>query len=747
MTYYPYEPTKWSEELASVYDRQSRQLQEHHDRLRARDAREVEVKQQESLVNTLAKVAEFSQAAGTLVKAHKASVKKKDDAFTNNIAKLFYNKPELLKQYTDIYNKNALDVTQMGIEMEQLTSKLRKDGKFDQLLEIERWNPRRNLLFKEGVAVALAPHVLSDSNFNNHLSGLGLTGAELEAKRNDLNYRTEFNGIELTNISGNENFAAKYLFEEFGRKESTIRNTRKAQQATRYNLKEDTLGKALLKSTANSVTPKIFAENIQAQISIETNSGKYTDIKDGPTAQQQATKAVIDKVVFLGLEGDIPQSALVGLEEKLRAAGSVTQAYFSKDGSDYNRIVKAVNMGQSKWLTKETVKDTQLATQLKIKKLDGEDVTRELQHLRSRGLVSDETITGIEKINTADNTQDAYKDESKYWNKSMQNGTLLTKENVDLAKEIKNEKLKAEVLGAQEKLQSSYNLNGFDSYEKRQRANGSLIMKQSQNRTLGENEVLEGFNERLQDEITNLESKLYAYYYNLNPEDSQIGIKVAIDKKKILDDNGFYAQPGDANEGIYTKDSDGNFTNYQNSLIGKVQVSKLPTERNRTIWSSNLYNVWERASNDFTLTGDTVKERVLNTLNSTLTPQDIIGIFESGEISDKLMYTAELFPDTNETEILIGATKALIASKDKEHQQIVKAFKLKEKLENIPTVQLKLKDKIKSLNDFDLNGIIDRGLQNASPNEKMRVFNALNINAISFGESEAGIAMNELSNK
>ena len=247
-------------------------------------------------------------------------------------------------------------------------------------------------------------------------------------------------------------------------------------------------------------------------------------------------------------------------------------------------------------------------------------------------------------------------------------------------------------------------------------------MKQSQNRTLGENEVLEGFNERLQDEITNLESKLYAYYYNLNPEDSQIGIKVAIDKKKILDDNGFYAQPGDANEGIYTKDSDGNFTNYQNSLIGKVQVSKLPTERNRTIWSSNLYNVWERASNDFTLTGDTVKERVLNTLNSTLTPQDIIGIFESGEISDKLMYTAELFPDTNETEILIGATKALIASKDKEHQQIVKAFKLEEKLKNIPTVQLKLKDKIKSLNDFDLNGIIDRGLQNASPKEKIRLY-------------------------
>ena len=367
MTYYPQKPTDWTEGLASVYDRQSKQLQEHHDNLRERDRQEVEKIQKESLVNTLAKVAEFSSAAGSLVKAHKASVEKKDNAFLNNIAKMFYNKPEILKQYTDIYNKEAHDVTQMGIEMEQLTSKLRKDGKFDQLLEIDRWNPRKNLKFKEGVAVALAPHALSDSNFNNHLSGLGLTGAELEAKRNDLNYRTDFNGIQITNISGNKKFAAKFLFEEFGRKESTIRNTKKAQQATRYNLKEDTLGKALLKSTANSVTPKIFAENIQAQISIETNSGKYTDIKDGPTAQQQATKAVIDKVVFLGLEGEIPQSALVGLEEKLRAAGSVTQAYFSKDGSDYNRIVKAVNMGQSKWLGKETSKDTQLATQLKIR--------------------------------------------------------------------------------------------------------------------------------------------------------------------------------------------------------------------------------------------------------------------------------------------------------------------------------------------------------------------------------------------
>ena len=720
MTYYPQEPTDWTKGLAEVYDRQSKQLEEHHSNLRSRDKQLVEKQQKESFINTLSKIAQFSSAARSAVDAHKARKAGKDSKYKCSVIQTLQEHPELLDSIHKDWQSGKKEIWKDSELFGKYMAEKLKDEKYADVNILDRFDARKQLLLRESLAEMMAPKVISDPAYSNFQSKLDpIAFKEVTA---DKHHRENWAGEQLQLISNNKEFVNEFLFPEASRKNSTNRNIAKARAAAQYNIKEDNLAQGILKVKSGSVNSNSIAVGMVDMIRLEAGSGKYKEIEGGPTIQEQATETVVNKFVQLNLEGHVPQSALTGLDSKLFPSGSIIQGYFAKDGSHLNRIVKAHAIGQKKRLGVETANDEALAVDLKRRRLDGQDVTRELQHLRSRGLVSDETIKGIEKINTADNTQDAYKDESKYWNKSMQNGTLLTKENVDLAKEIKNEKLKDEVLAAQEKLQASYNLNGFDSYDKRQRANGSLIMKQSQNRTLGENEVLEGFNERLQDEITNLESKLYAYYYNLNPEDSQIGIKVAIDKKKILDDNGFYAQPGDANEGIYTKDSNGNFTNYQNSLIGKVQVSKLPTERNRTIWSSNFYNVWERASNDFTLTGDTVKERVLNTLNSTLTPQDIIGIFESGEISDKLMYTAELFPDTNETEILIGATKALIASKDKEHQQIVKAFKLEEKLKNIPTIQLKLKDKIKPLNDFDLNGIIDRGLQNASPKEKMRLY-------------------------
>ena len=72
MVYYPYEPTKWSEELAKVYDRQSRQLEEHHANLRERDRQLVQKTQNESIVKLFGKLSEFSQSAGSLYKAHKA---------------------------------------------------------------------------------------------------------------------------------------------------------------------------------------------------------------------------------------------------------------------------------------------------------------------------------------------------------------------------------------------------------------------------------------------------------------------------------------------------------------------------------------------------------------------------------------------------------------------------------------------------------------------------------------------------
>ena len=722
-TYYPQQPTDWTKGLAEVYNRQSRQLAEHHANLRQRDQEQVQVQKEENFRDTLAQIAEFSTTAASLRNQMKENKEKKDEDTRSKFIEYLNLNPSHVDENIKKYNKgerNIWEDDKLGL---QFQNKLIDNGNYEEANKLKKLIASNQLIFNEVMAERMAPTIIGDPSFNEHLSTL--SDKELKEATSSPIYRQEWNNKQILTVSNSKEFTSKFLYPEVSRKNSTVQNLRKAKAQTQYNISQDVLAKGILNAKSNSPTSSSLAEGMVKMIQTQELTGGYEEVEGGPTIREQAVKDVVDKFVQLNLEGYIPNSALAGLDESLFPSGSIIQGYFAKDGSDLVRITRANKIGQSKRLAVETDKDEAIALDIRRRKLDGEDVTRELQHLRSRGLVSDETIKAIEKTNPADNTQEAYNDESKYWNTSMQNGTLLSKENVDLAKSIKNEKLKAEVLQAQEKLQASYNLNGFDSYEKRQRANGSLIMKQSQQRTLGENEVLEGFNERLQDEITNLESKLYMKYYTLNSNDPDIGIKVAIDKKKELTEKGFYATLGDENEGIYTKDSDGNFTNYQNHLMGQIQSSKLPNENNRTNWSAQVYNSWTQASNNFTLTGDTVKERVLNKVNSTLTPQDIIGIFGSNEISDKLMYIATLFPNTNETEILIGATKALIASDNKEHQQIVKAFKLEKKLENIPTVQLKLKDKIKSINDFDLKGIIDRGLHKASPKQKERLYASL----------------------
>lgn len=725
MTYYPQEPTDWTKGLAEVYDRQSKQLEEHHANLRARDAREVEVKQKESLVNTLAKVAQFSTAARSAVDAHKARKAGKDSKYKGGVIQTLQEHPELLESIQEDWKSGKREIWKDAeLFGKYIKEKLSKE-EYEAVNILDRFDGRKQLLLREALAEMMAPKVIGDPAYSDFLSKL--PEVDFNEATADKFHRQDWEHEQLSTISNNKEFVNEFLFPEAARKNSTNKNIRKAKAAATYNLKEDNLAQGILKVKSGSVNSNSIAVGMVDMIQLEAGSGKYKEIEGGLSIREQATKTVVDKFVQLNLEGHVPQSALTGLDSKLFPGGSIIQGYFAKDGSDLNRIVKANVIGQKKRLGVETAKDESLALDIRRRKLDGEDVTRELQHLKSRNLVSEETIKGIEKTTVADNTKEAYDKESKYWIKSEKNGTLLTKENIALAKTIKNDTLKDRITKAQEKLQESYNLNGFDSYENRHKANGNLIMKRAKDRSLGENEVLEGFNERLQDEMTNLESQIFNILYNENPDDPRIGDKVIIEKKRILTERGFFAEAGDAEEGIYTKDKHGNFTNYQNSLMGKVQISKLPTKRNKTIWSNTVYNSWTQAKNDFTIPGDTIKERVLNTVNSTLTPQDIIGIYESGEISDKLMQIATLFPDTNETEILIGATNALIASKNEEHQQIVKAFKLTEKVKETPTIQLKLKDKIKSLNDSDLNGIVDRGLQNASPKQKLRLWTRLQI--------------------
>ena len=132
----------------------------------------------------------------------------------------------------------------------------------------------------------------------------------------------------------------------------------------------------------------------------------------------------------------------------------------------------------------------------------------------------------------------------------------------------------------------------------------------------------------------------------------------------------------------------------------------------------------------------------MNTVNAVLNPEDIIGAFENNKISEELIYKASLFPNTNETELLIAATKALIASDEKEHQQIVKAFKLEDKLKKLPTAQIDLKEKVEALQDKDYSFILDQGLDKITPKQRLRLYTKLQIIADESNEETAAMRSN-----
>ena len=425
MVYYPYKQTIWSEDLAKVYDRQSRQLEEHHANLREVDRQRQEKQQSESLVRVFGKIAEFSQAAGAAHKAHKAKKAGEKLEFNKDFLNLVKTNPKFKASLEKLYEENKHDTIKLGEQIEAFIKSERENGRFDKVKYLDRWNPKKMLQTREAVAIALAPTAIGDVAWDVHVNNLDFASPEERAAfKNNPGNRNKWAQGELANISNNEPFATKFLFEEYDRKTSTNKNVRQIRDAAELNKLTEARSDAVLKTSGTSLKPKIFAENIFTEVTSEINSGKYTQVEDGPTVQEQAVETVVQRIEKIGFRGAIPSSALIGLEEKLTAAGSITQSYFSKDGDHYNRIVRAVNGGQNRWLAGEKAADVSRLNQIAIARAQGENKDIELQQLESRGLVSQEKINDVKRIKISDQTEDVFETNDKIYSNYKSNGQL-----------------------------------------------------------------------------------------------------------------------------------------------------------------------------------------------------------------------------------------------------------------------------------------------------------------------------------
>ena len=732
--YDPQKVTDWLTPLEKVYARQSRQLDTYHAQLRERDRQEEAATL--DLPEMFAKLASFSSSIKQVVDARETNISSKvkstyasANVDQKKIIDQLVQERELDKSHTAFVQR--VNATNLPAKYKQLLTS-RNGGNIVRVRKLQGYEAIENF----------------PSWINNKINNESSFNADFDLYKDDsANLKTWYKSELHKRLKG-LNFSDAFIATHFQPEMERLASTKGAISG----LKSKNVVFAIEGETnAKLVNASIYGFN--AGQSNAVAQGAHTLILEGVNKNEgiDLTKSTENTALFyyrLAKDGRFSNEALAALktgEIEGHPSGKHGDILFSED--QFKKIQQGINEYNTNFLAAHATKNTQNLLDFTANYIQGGE-TEDAKALALQTFVSnggDPNSKEYKRLENSDpfaNTAESYQNENQYWERATIDGKLLSKENLALAKEIKNNSLSIEIQKKQEALQKSYNNNGFDTYEKRHKANGNLIMKTAKNRTLGDNEVLEGFNERLQDEITNLEGKLYSIFYNENPKDLQIADKVAIEKKRILTEKGFYAQPGSDQEGVYTKDANGNFTNYKNSIIGQVETfNKSNNIRNRNNWSNEISRSWESAKHNL-VPGDTIKERVLNTVNAVLSPEDIIGAFENNKISEELIYKASLFPNTNETELLIAATKALIASDEKEHQTIVKAFKLEDKLKKLPTAQIDLKEKVEALQDKDYSFILDQGLDNITPKQRLRLYTKLQIIADESNEETAAMRSN-----
>jgi len=677
MVYYPQEPTDWTEDLAKVYDRQSRQLQEHHDNLRARDAREVEVKQQESFVNTLAKIAEFSSAARQLTQSYKAGKQAKDKKQTIEVQNWMVSNPSTSDKLTEIIKDNDLkkkDIWKWFNRPEQRELKLEweANGEYEKLRELRKIYGTNNIILRQALAVQHGQSLFNSPTWDAYKYKKygedldSISSAEL------MQTRADFYSEEVMKLGVTKEFATANYASEINKQANVTKNLQQAKHLTLRNKEQVQLVRTLfpIAATSNNTAAlgEIFvteATNRETQFKPIIENGKVVK-----TSLQQAVDSVYQDLWTLNEEGYIPDISILGDYKFEHPAGTknaegenvanVFTALFDKKGDKYNSLIAANNRGKSKLLSAATTIDLVRLGELRTAAVQGKDVSQELQLLKNNGLLSEEQIKSVSDIGIHDNTKESYNEVKESYNKrNILNGGNLVAHEEEIKKEpnieFRNEQLARIKHHKERRKQLGYPKD--DVAFVRSRIAGAF------NLTLGEDEKLPG---KLHDLQIHLVQKLRKEFQdNIETPDHQpiidrnswilandnfenYIVKNGIDVTSNADVGKTKAKPVEG-EGIFSADTSGNLRHWKTfdkQRIDAIREFNRSNDRNfnETIVQESERNLHSEFSiaekNSETQEGLTVQDRVLNKAESLLTKEDILGFFSQGRVSGEVVYKA-----------------------------------------------------------------------------------------------------------
>ena len=197
-------PTNWTESLEPEYEKQRRDRERHGQRLKERDDRWLKIQEEESLVNTLSKLSDFSQSIGNLVKARKVAAEQAKES-------------DRLK-FEVLYNKNISGKDQKEIDKifrdKEIWQKDVKDLKIDYINYTQRINnsnlsdeAKSFLLSNHGGHALKVQHLLGSQVLDN-------AHARWQEKLSDPKFQIKFDALGGDTALEKQEFE-NFLFDEY----------------------------------------------------------------------------------------------------------------------------------------------------------------------------------------------------------------------------------------------------------------------------------------------------------------------------------------------------------------------------------------------------------------------------------------------------------------------------------------------------------------------------------------------------
>lgn len=733
-------PVNYSDPLAEYYSKRAQQMEQHlQDSIAARNQK-AKIAADESFVNVLKGVAQFSQAARSAVDAHKARKEKKDTKDRQDLANTLSRNPFYQEHGHTLIEHGHLasEAEQKGwkLDYDKASAALIKNPDHKRLVELsiayrefgdqaaaeEVLNASgRRLRLQNEILVQNAGTALSETQMLkdwNRTKQVDKETAWAAAEKNPHKRKAlfiEWQNEQIAHLNLKPETVGALLGKEFNRQRSTVGNLQKARVSASIAKEQDLrINTALTTANASGNLAKGIWE-VREDL-LET--GQFKSIEGGPTANQQVDAYLNDVLGRLALDGDINTSQLepyINLGITHPAGKTVGTTILSKE--QVADLVTKAQIGEGRRLSVLTSRDIsglEEARQLKIKGDEESDAKADeiLAGLSVRGLVPKEQIEAVSNMSMADNTPQAYEREKEEWEIELENGNIVAAETA--AKDIKNDKLRKEVLA---KIALHKKVRKRVNYSERWL---DIKVSEGMDLTLKEDDPLNQRGIKVRNDLLNYLRKDFQRRIEADPDNPNAFNESIQAVETYWIANGG-KNKGQKNEirGKFTVDSNGRYDaydEYTNTLSARRQNTLLrSTKVQVATWDKEMNDAWKTAASKPS-GGQTTLEKMVNT-PGVLSIDDVIGCYENGILSQEVITKARR-AGIQPTTLLRGQ---FIAWQNTDQGSRLNAIG-QSNIDNFPNNDELMADAIKRSGNGDLIYLMQKvGPENWSPQQFQRI--------------------------